>query len=169
MVQGGQEIISTNIGNIVKVRKPAVVKFKRFAAPMKTSLLPKVRGTAEARGYLRTEDAAKEFSRHGLGFFEGENGDKKDVTENRIIEFLFQHPMYLREFVAVGRDGAELREDDRFFVPEGDEGGYFCTACNKHLKSVQAKEGHKTTSKAHAEAVKKAASISRTNLLEMSV
>lgn len=146
MLQGRRDVIDTNMGKVVMATKPTVIQFSPLQGAFNTNLLPPIGNKREARGSLRTEVVARKLAEKNQGFFD-DNGN--DVTEDRVVSFLFTHREYGREFVAIGADGSEVKEEDQVFIPEGDEGGYYCTVCDKHLKNLQAKEGHKTSSKAH--------------------
>lgn len=148
------KIIETNYGNIPQRMKAAHIKFEPLGNPFKTAALPVVNYKDYASGKLDSDVAAKKLRSLGHKWTEtDEEGNEVDVTEKVVIDFLFRHPKYGRDFIAIGGDGVEIV--DTVIIPEGD-GGFYCRLCEQHFDTVQGKDGHVTSSKKHKENLEKA-------------
>lgn len=151
MKHAAREIVETNMGNILTNRPPAHLKFEPLSVPFRTSALPIKSYKDYASGTLNTKSAADKLRRAGHKWTEkSETGEEVDVTEKVVIDFLFSHPNYGKDFVGIGDNGVEIL--DTVIIPEGD-GGWYCRLCEKHFENAQGKEGHIAGSKEHKQNV----------------
>jgi len=151
MVHGLREEYAS--GALKKLIYPGIVAFSRLEQPFEVSYLPVKKGVAQ--GKLRTEEAAKALRKAGHTFLDEEG---EDVTEFRIIDFLFGHDDYGVEYVAVGTStGQEILPKDRFLIEQSPDSGFshYCRLCKQSFKNIQGAEGHVSSNK-HQELFKEA-------------
>lgn len=129
----GRKVHETSGGSVVTFQRSKRVEFTPMNAPMFTPLLAAKDG--KAWGSLDTATEAKRLG----------------IEEETLNEFLMQHPDYGVRMVAVGNDGQEVVSDDVYVLPEGEK-GFYCKLCQKHLKTLQAKQSH-VKSLAHEDAL----------------
>jgi len=146
MIHGLREEYAS--GALRRLVRPGVIQFKPLDQPFQVSYLPVKGGTAQ--GFLKTEQAAQVLRKYGHAQYDEEG---EDITEFRVIDYLFEHQDYGTEFVAVGtKTGQEILPNDRFIIeqPEESEFTHYCRLCKKSFRSIQGAEGH-AQSKQHQE------------------
>ena len=138
MVSGYQRAVETDRGTVMDVRVPKWLKFSKLGTPMAAPNLPAKKSEIDmvprALGFVDTEIAAREMR----------------MSEQEIIDFLYQHPDYGVEFVSLEDESKETATQDSVFIENGD-GTYYCNLCAQHLSSIQGVTGHKQ-SKIHQKA-----------------
>ena len=138
-----QQITDTNIGKIVKMVHPALVKFKALDGEFQTRLLPTRDGVA--KGILHSDEAAASLAAAGHIFTDEEG---KDVTEREVIAFLLGNEDYGVHFIAIDNNsGGEIEAEASDFIPEPD-GMSWCRFCKKHVDNRGASE-HAKKSQEH--------------------
>jgi hypothetical protein len=128
IVPANIEMVETTRGKMPLPTKGVSIQFKVLAKPMH-SKLPAADGMA--LGVLKTDKAAKECG----------------LTEEEVHAFLMSHKSYGVDFIDIQADGEEILPPDQIIVQEGDEGQWYCKACDQHLRSTPGKLKHEVSQK----------------------